>query len=164
MNLSDAQKATLKADILANPALTQEVSDRRDDLIRDYYNALASPTFTVWRTSVSRAEIYHQTSAESTTWSWTIFKGQTQGEQGSWKEMFMGDRADMSLPNLRAGVENIFGVSNAQTTHIKAIGKRACNRVERLFVTGTGSLAAPGTLVVEGSLTQPEVSALLNAA
>ena len=38
-------------------------------------------------------------------------------------------------------------------THITAMSKRKATRLEKIFATGTGTLASPGTLVVEGAWT-----------
>lgn len=162
MILTESQRLAFKAAILADPNLTVMVAERLDSQIRDYYNAPANPAFTAWRTSITRAEIYHQTSGEGTTWDWNLFKAQSVPEQGAWREMFMGDAANMSLDNLRTGVEKIFGAANAQTAHVKAIGKRQATRAERLFATGGGQLATPGKFGPEGLVTTNDISDLLN--
>lgn len=130
--------------------------------LRDWLNSASS--FVVWRTNVQRAEIYHQTSSEGTTWNWTTYKNQSQTEQGAWVQMFMGDQADFSLPNLRAGVSAIFTGSaqaNAQRDHVLAIARRAATHVERVLGTGTGTLPAPGLLTFQGSVSINQATALV---
>jgi hypothetical protein len=64
------------------------------------------------------------------------------------------------LPNVRQAFTDIFsGTGNAATnrTHLQAVSKRAANRLEKLFATGTGSLASPATMTVEGSISYDEV-------
>lgn len=73
--------------------------------------------------------------------------------------MFMGDRADFSKPNLRAGIAAIFtSASAANAAHALAIAKRTANNVEKLFKTaGTGTTLDPATLGYEGSITFMDV-------
>lgn len=159
--LTLAQKQVLKADIAANPTLSSKpLTAAGSQEIADFYNAMASPAHWAWRTSVSRADIYHSTSPDATTWDWTTYKNQSQGEQGAWIQMFMGDIANFALLNLRNGVTAIFSGSGAQATqraHIFAVARRLVNTGEKLFAVGTGSTAAPATMTFEGNLTFSDV-------
>ena len=65
MILTTAQKATLKAAIQNVSDTNQAYVDGNLSLLADLLNALAAPAFWVWRTNVSRAEIYNETSAIS---------------------------------------------------------------------------------------------------
>lgn len=120
------------------------------------YARTAAPDFFVWRTNVSRADIYNgNPQPENSFWNWTTYKNQGVAEQNAWVQMFMGDQADFSKANVRAGVAAIFTGSaqaNAQRDHVLATGRRLANRFERVFATGVGSIAAPGTLVFEGTV------------
>ena len=162
MALNSAQIATLKADIIAKQgavlaAFFVNPTNVNWDGVAGFYNTVG--TFMVWRTDVTRAEIYHKTSAEATTWSWTFYKNQSVPEQNAWTQMFMGDRADISLPNLRAGIDAIFTAGSAvNATHAKAVGKRACTTLEQLLATGIGTLAAPATMGAEGTITAQTLS------
>lgn len=163
MTLTVEQKATLKTHILANQDTATLYTDGNLDGLAGLLNAQASPAFWVWRTNVQRREIYHSTGPEGTTFNWTIFKAQSVTEQGAWREMFMGDEADFSLQNLRAGIANIFSGSaqqNAQRDHCLAVGRRLASRIERLLATGTGSTASPGTMTFEGVLPYTELIGL----
>ena len=159
--LSTSQLAVLKAAILADPVLAAETPDSDGaQRIADAMNALAAPAFYVWRTNVSREEIYNSTSAEATTWNWTTYKNQGATEQNAWTQMFMGDRANFAQANLRAGVAAIFtgsGPANAQRDHILAVAKRPATRGEKLFAVGTGTLLAPATMAFEGVITYQDV-------
>ena len=80
--LSPAQLQSLKASIASDPVLAaMPMTPDAAFEIAALYNLAASPDFWVWRTSVSRAEIYNTTSADSTTWSWTIYKNQSVEEE-----------------------------------------------------------------------------------
>lgn len=150
--LTPAQKATLKTNIQANPDVNAPYVAGDLSGVADLYNALASPAFYVWRSSVSRAEIYNGHSADNTDWDWTIYKGQGVAEQNAWTQMFMGDQADFSKANLRSGVGKIFGAANANTLHCLAMGRRQATRLEKLFATGAGTTVAPAVMSVEGTL------------
>lgn len=159
MNLTTQQNTTLVNHIRTStdPAIVAArgggTVGRDDTTLAIILNQINSPDFWVWRSAVTREEIYNETSSSGTDWSWTIYKAQAVPEQNSWTQMFMGDAANFSKPNVRAGISAIFGAANANTTHCLAIGRRKATRVERLFATGTGSTASPGTAVVEGELT-----------
>lgn len=145
-SLTTAQVATLRADILADATLAPKCTPYGDGPydIAAAYNAPAAPAYKVWRTSVSRVEIYNNTSDEGTTWSWTFYKNQSAVEQNAWVQMFMGDQADFSKANLRAGIAVIFTSASAvNATHALAIGKRSATRAEKLFASGSGDDGQP---------------------
>lgn len=160
--LTTAQSATLKATILADPVLALLTSGPGTDYgaIAAAMNLDASPAFWVWRTSVSRSELYNKASPDATFWDWTIYKGQSVTEQNAWVQMFMGDTADFSQLNLRNGIGKIFGAANAQTLHCLATGRRLAKRAERLLASGTGSTGVPGTLAYEGDIQIHDISAM----
>lgn len=158
MSLSGAQLITLKAAIVADASFNGiPLTSAGANTIRDAFNAAASPAYVVWRSAVSRSEVYNTTSAEATTWNWTTYKAQAVAEQNAWTQMFMGDQANMAQANLRAGVAAIFGAGNAQTTHILAVAKRNTTRAEKLFASGSGTTATPSTMTFEGLLTSDDV-------
>ena len=143
----------------ADPAAAVLIAAGDSAGLRAYLNAPAAPAYYVWRTDVSRAEVYHQTSAEATTWNWTTYKTQGATEQNAWTQMCMGDLANMALPNLRAGVAASFTGSAAATTqrdHVLAAGKRAALRVEKSLASGTGTLVTPAVMTWEGALRETD--------
>jgi hypothetical protein len=161
--LSSAQLTTLRSTIEGDPTALAIAQNGNTIELAGYYNTLASPDFWTWRTNVSRADVYHATSPDATTWNWTTFKNQSVTEQNAWIQMFMGDLANFALANLRAGVAAIFTGSQAQTdqrNHCLAVGRRKATRLEKLFATGTGSSGDPAVMAVEGSLTTANVVAL----
>lgn len=166
MALTPQQLAALKADILADPALNAQPNNGDGNLeVAKAYLAIASPDFWVWRTAVSRADIYHEVSPDGTSWNWTTFKNQGVTEQNAWVQMFMGDRANFAKANLRAGVASIFTGSaqaNAQRDHCLAVGRRKANRAEKLFASGAGSAASPATMAVEGALSPADIETARN--
>lgn len=156
MSLTPEQIIALRAAVLADQTALAlyNVGDRAG--LADYYNGPASPDFWVWRTSVGEHEITRDVSPDATTWSWTAFIGRSQGERDGYTRMFNTSlTVNPSLPNVRAGFQDIFsGASGAaQRAHLLAMFRRKTNRVERVFVSGTGSTANPGNLGYEGEVT-----------
>lgn len=162
MALTVAQLTTLKAAILADPILaSQPMSSDGATTIAISLNALAVPDYWVWRTAVSRSEIYNLTSPDGTTWNWTTYKNQGVAEQNAWTQMFMGDVADFSKVNLRNGIGSIFTGSaqaNAQTAHCLSMGRRLATRIEKLFAIGTGTPASPAIMTFEGLIGYQDVT------
>lgn len=165
--LTAPQRAALKTAIQGSTDTNTLYVDGNLDGLRALLNSDASPVFWVWRTNVERREIYSRqndlpiSGAQTGFWEWDTFKAQALTEQGTWKEMFMFDTLDFSKVNNRNGVIKIFtgaGAPTAQRDHVLAIGRRPATRLERVFATGTGTTATPGTMVVEGPI---EVSELV---
>jgi hypothetical protein len=160
MPLTTAQLQALKADIAADPALA-DLPRNSDNafLIADAYNLIASPAFTVWRTSVSIAEIM------SNGFRWTDVDGLTAGKARIWDWMTRLGTINPSKPNIQQGIVDCWGAraSSQQTQGIEAHCKRAATRAEKLFATGTGSTANPGTLTFEGALRYSDVEQAWNS-
>lgn len=161
MALTPAQYPALKA-LIAGDSTLNALPNNGDSAMQivDALDVVASPDFWVWRTNVTRADIYHTTSVDGTTWNWLTYKNQSLSEQGCWVQMFMGDQANFALPNLRAGVAVIFsgsGVQLTQQTHILTIGRRKATRAEKALATGTGSTAAPAVMGSEGRLDPSDI-------
>lgn len=165
MALTPALWPALKTAILAetNPTLVALRQANDEQGMADWYNGAS--TAYCWRTSVSRAEIYNLTSGEATNWSWTFYKNQSAVEQNAWVQMFMGDQADFSQDNLRAGIAVIFtSASAANATHALAIGKKLATRGEKVFAAGTGTLQTPAKFgAFQGRLTAQDISDALRA-
>ena len=166
--LTTAQLQALKADIAADPTLSQ-LAQTPDNafVVAAAYNAAASPDYYVWRTNVTEAEYVGTSGVDvanggaSTTWSWTAFIARSVGEQTGWGRMFAPGWVNPSLANIRQGVADIFSGTNnnapAQRNHLLVLSKRKATRAEKLFTTGTGAFTAPSTLVFEGSLAYTDI-------
>lgn len=168
MILTSQQKTTVRNYLTAHPELSN------DDVAATALNALVSPSYFVWRTSVSRSDMYTTISDLPSSWDWTIYIAQTVPQQGGWTQMFMGDQLSMAAVNNRIGIVKIFGNANAETIHCFAVGRRACTVLEQLFVVAVASPPAnsgndgiagnrgktsnPDLLVVEGSISAQDVS------
>jgi len=158
MALTTAQQATLKADILANATLNAypNTADGAFD-IAIAYNAAASPAFTVWKTSVGVSEIM------SNGFVWTAVDAMTVGKARIWDWMQAQGTINPSKANVRQGLVDAFGAGSAMATGIAPHLKRLATRVEKLYATGTGTDAAPGTLVFEGALSYRDVESARNS-
>jgi hypothetical protein len=148
MTLTTAQRTTLKADILANPdALAiYEIGDLQ--ALADLYNQPANPAYVVWRTDVSTVEI-------RAVLVWSEYDVLSVSKQNAFSFLCSNHVVNAALPNVRAGISSIFGApqQSGNLAALVAIAKRNASRLERLFATGTGSTAVPGTMAVEGVLT-----------
>lgn len=136
MNLSSAQQTSFRNWLLANASGLSDLD------AANLANAVASPNYWVWRTSVSRADVYATTSDLPSNWVWSTYKAQTVTEQNAWTQMFMGDQCDFSRLNNRVGVDDIFGGNangNAQRSHVFAVGRRRATNFEKLFVTASAT-------------------------
>jgi hypothetical protein len=169
MNLTFAQRQTLRADILA--AADQPTIDARTaedwGAVATIYNTIAAPALWAWRSNVSRVEVYTKqndlaVSGEQTGFfKWDVFKAQSATEQTAFIQMFMGDQANFSAQNLRDGIKEIFkgtAANLAMQAHILAVGRRTVTRLEKLFAVGTGTTASPSVMAVEGTVTAQQVS------
>ena len=171
MALSVEQLTTLKAAIFAETdaaiVAARTPATRDDRVIAAFYNQEAVPAFYVYRAQLSRHEILTGTSDEGTTFAWTAgaYITRSQGERDAFREMFNSTgNVDPSLPTIQSAFADIFsGMGGAgNRAHIKAMARRACKRIERLFATGAGTKASPGVAVVVGDVSVDDVSRALN--
>ena len=180
----DAQQfQTLKAAMLADAALAQWRTDRRDDLIAGYYNEAANPAFYVWRSSALADEVVdailwdRMTPIDTPDGSaiqtnrlllcqakqmnlQVLLQGRDSINTGRANLRALLSDALLNVPSGAAGVTQDAGWIGAG--RVKATITRAVTRAERLFATGTGTAGAPGALVFEGGITTSDISSMLN--
>lgn len=145
--LTEAQLTTLKADIEADPILSALPSNIDSAFeIAAAYNLLANPAHIVWRTRVSTDEIMNN------GFVWTAVDTLNVGKARIWDWMSRLGFINPSKANIRQGLVDAFGAGSAMAQGILPHLKRGATRAEKLFATGTGSDASPGTLTFEGSL------------
>lgn len=192
MALTGPQLSTLKTDIAGNTGTipsgqpwtgafagtqVKDVPNTSDGnaAVAGWYGLEASPDFWVWRTRVGKGEFVQKTSADADgtsprdfIWAGNGFITRSAGEQAAWDQLFNGEgEANPSLANVRTAITDIFsGTGNAASnrTHLSNIAKRKASRAEKLFATGTGTHASPGTMAVEGPLTAQDVESARNLA
>jgi hypothetical protein len=156
MALTNEQLLTLKADIAADPAF----ANMFDAEIAAAYNLPASPTWTVWKTSVTPDE-----------WTKAILETAGAGLQADglaqtkilWLTWAFERNINPSIPATRTTLEDWCGTQNTLKAAIATAQKRTATRAEKLFSTGTGSTASPATMTFEGRLTYQDVEAAKNA-
>lgn len=139
---TNAELVQLRAQLPA-AGITQQIAD--------WYNQLRAPAFYVWRSSLSRHEILTGASDDGTTFAWAAgaYITRSQGERDAFREMFNSTgTVNPALPSIQAAFTDIFsGTGGAgNRAHIVAMSRRALSRVERIFATGVGSKASPGTV------------------
>ena len=170
MALTSAQLATLKAAILADPALAAFPNNSDGNTaIAAALAVTAVPDFWVWRTQVSKAELTQGPGPDGTVFNWVGngFITRSVGEQTAWSELFdAGGSVNASLTNVRQAFADIFsgtGNAAANRTHLLAVGRRKATRIEKLLAVGTGSTASPAVMGHEGALTFEQVEDARNS-
>lgn len=162
--LNQAQKTAIRNHVEADPSLLSMWQEGNPWGVADGLDILATPIFTVWRTRVGKHQITDEVSREGTTFTWAGngFIGRSAGELQCWAELFNSVLAcNPALSNVRQAFQDIFsGTGNAANnrTHILACSKRDATRVEKLLAIGTGTLAAPANLTLEGKLSAQDVA------
>ena len=161
--LNNAQKVIVKANISASSDMNAQPNDDiGSQQIGFLYNAIASPDFWVWKTSVTEAEIVGALSQDSTLFSWSAFISRSQGERDGWMRLFRSGIVNASLPNVQAAINDIFSGAGspavAQRTHIFSVFRRKATRLEKLLSTGIGSTAAPAIMGYEGMTDIEEIN------
>jgi hypothetical protein len=160
MDLTQAQLLTLKNAILADPALAGEVAAGATGDIANAFNLPAAPEFIVWRTSITREE------CSTDGFDWAQVDNLTVGQARIWDWLFADGSANPAEPGVRAGITECWkGTAAKVLVRDFVLGKckRTATRLERLYVTGTGTTETPGLLVVEGDVTPETIGLALTA-
>jgi hypothetical protein len=168
---TDEQYITLGHDIRGSADMAPYVALGENQLIAEAYNVNQSPVFWVTRSSLLKADFLTKSSPDSTlfVWAGNGMVGRSVTELLSWGELWQvdargGASVDPRLPNIQPAINDIFsGVGNAAANraHYVSWTRREARRVERVFATGVGSVAALGTLVYEGTVTSTDVAKAL---
>lgn len=157
MALTTAQRATLKAMILADtdPAVQAALAIRNDTEMARLYNLPG--TFIVWRTSIPVAEY-----REAVTW--TEVDALTVGKARIWEWITsnMTLPLDASKSGVRQGLADCWAANSTTRPALLAVAKRAATKAEQLFATGVGTTNNPGTLVFDGQISIEDVGRALN--
>jgi hypothetical protein len=176
MALTPEQKPTLRTHILANTTVLAfgggdqqigtvfagESLDAGDaKVIADWYNLPTSPALYSWHFRRTRMEV--RTSILTAAGAANQLDALTGGKRDAlfW---LLDDTLEPRLPAVRASVDDLTGSQNTLKAAILAGFKRHVRNVERVFCTGTGSLALPFDNATaggfEGTVTQNDVSDL----
>ena len=163
MALTPARMTALKAHIIANtdPFVVTALAEGGHAGIAEWYSGIASPSFTVWRSTVGSNEIIN-----SITFSGAGgFIARTAGERETFLMLLARGSIEPWRANIRQAFSDIFsgaGTGAPETrTALLAVSKRLANNIEKLFATGTGSDASPATLTYEGPIYYSDISEAL---
>lgn len=161
--LTTAQLQTLKAAIAAetDPTFVEYRTNGQTDQMAAWFNEPTNPGFIVWRTAISQDEIMQN------GFDWTRVDNLSAGKARIWEWMFNNQNRQINAakPNVRAGIEAVW-VGTAADLAVRAAVyvhcKRPATRLEKLYATGTGTDASPGTLVVEEQISGYTISQALS--
>jgi hypothetical protein len=162
MPLTTAQLTTLKAAIAAetDPAFVVARTNGQTSLMAGFFNA--DSTFIVWRKSVQTAMI-------GATVNYVAVESMTDINRAKIQPFYTLNPVQFEpTADKRTYWDNTFsgalgGQGQATRDALAALWRRAATRGEKLFATGTGSTASPGTLVFEGTISDADISAALEA-
>lgn len=159
MITNPGQLALLKADILADPVLSQwAATGRMASEIADAYNQTAAPEWVVWRTAVDPTEIM------ANGMDWTRVDNLSVGKARIWDWMTRLGTFNASKANIRAGIDATW-IGTAADLAVRAMVythcKRAATRGEKVLSTGAGTTTSPATMGFEGQLTYQDIEAAL---
>lgn len=164
--MTNFELLVLKAAILADVNLTMLVAEGATGAIAEYLRGPS--TFVVWRTTTPVADIADAiiwanmtpTDAPDGTAIYTNRALFSQAKQISLQTMIQGQQlVTSSKANVRSGLQDALtnlpnGVGGAPQaagwTAVRLAMQRKASLFERIFATGTGTAASPGTLVLEG--------------
>lgn len=158
MSLTPAQLSTLKSAILAetDPTFVALRTANDENGMAGWYNAPTAPAWIAWRTDVSAEET-------GNAWVGTDIDGMSALNMQRLQLLLASapsGKFDMSRSDRRAGFENPFGTNqnNASRVAMRAAWKRTLSRFERIYATGTGTDASPGTPGVQGLVSAQNIS------
>lgn len=174
--LTDAQIATLRPVVQAEPTLAQAIATGDDYAIAAWLNAESAPAFYVWRTSMNTGEVYDSivwanlTPADTPdgTQLWLNRALAAQGKQFNIQTLLQGrETINPARPNVRAGLQDaLTGLPTGPSGATRAAGwvalqllmSRKATRAEKTLASGTGTQATPATMTFEGSVSAQEAS------
>jgi hypothetical protein len=154
MALTTAQLQTLKTAIAAetDPAFVEYRNQGATGAMAGWYNTTASPSFTVWKTSVPLSDVAANVDGVELV-------GLTSVKLAAYQSLLLAGSVNPSKDRLRAGFDQVFSAAGGATTRplLLALWKRLATRGEKLYATGTGSDATPAYLTFEGSISDYDV-------
>lgn len=151
--LSDAQKQTLKAAILADPVLAALPTNSDGDFeIAAALNLPATPAFTVWQSQLTPEKARQAIVAGAEQ-----LDNLTVGKRDALLYL-AGGTLDCRQANVRSAIDNLCGTQNTLKASLVAAQKRTASRVEQILATGTGSDASPAVTTFEGTISYQDVA------
>lgn len=153
--MTPQQLAVVKAWVQADPVLNALPNTNvGNSVIAGALNAIASPDFIVWKTSVPIDDIMRN------GMDWARVDNLTVGKARIWDWMSRLGTLNPSKANIRSGIEATW-VGTAADLAVRATVYTHCKRqatvLEKILATGTGSDATPATMGYEGAITTDEI-------
>jgi hypothetical protein len=163
-HLTNAQLLTLKAAIAAetDPTFVGYRTAGSTGQMAEWYSANTSPAFIVYRSSVATAEVGKAVNYVAVEAMTDINRARITTFY-TMNPMSFAPRDDVRSYWDATFSGTLGGQGQASRDALTALWKRTARRVERVFATGAGSDASPGTLVVEGPISNEEIVLALNA-
>lgn len=162
MALTTAQKATLKAAILADPTLSvfPNSIDGNIDLATKLSNTIPSPAFIVWKSNVPLTNVGETFNAAELA-GLTSLNTQRLQNLAAW----LINGVNPSKATVRQFFDDIFSGAGGVNTRaaLLALWKRSANLIEKILATGTGSDASPATMTFEGPISSSDVESARNS-
>lgn len=159
--LTPAQIATLKTAINAetDPTFVALRNAGATGAMAEWFNQ-PHATFIVWKTQVGIVEIGNAIVSTELVGLTSINLQRLQTISD-----YSDGTLNPSLADRRAAFDDVFSGAGGTNTRprLLALWKRFATRGERVFATGTGTSASPGTLVFEGAITDADVVQAVNS-
>ena len=158
MALTTEQLHVFRAALLAetDPDLVFRRDNGQAGRVAEWYNQVGANAPIVWKTSLQLEEI------TSNGFDWVRVDNLSVGKARIWEWMFGSENKSInpSKPNIRAGIAEVWKGTAAdlavQATVLNHC-KRPATRIEALYAAGSGTMAAPATLVFAEQLSEPDV-------
>lgn len=147
MNLTTAQKATLKTDVQANSDTNTLYLAGNLGGLSALYNLDAVPDYWVFRTNVPINDVGNTFNATELA-GLTSLNTQRLQNLAAWS----GLGVNPTTAGVRQFFADIFSGAGGQLTRsaLDILWRRKATRFEKVFATGAGTTAAPSLLVLEG--------------
>lgn len=168
--LTEQQRLAIKSYIANNPSLSQQANIGNYDGLANAMNQLASPAWSVWRSTVSVDSLTdaiiwaNMTPSQSPdgTQAWANRALQCQGKQMNLQNLIIGKQVvEVSRANIRAAFQDCLtqlpsapngSNQSAGWVAVQALMQRTATVAEKILSTGTGSQASPADLGWEGQI------------
>lgn len=161
MTLTPAQQSTLKTYIENDVTLNAfpNTSDGAAGIAAEL-NKLATPDFTVWKTSVPLQDV-------GNNFDGSELSSLTTAESNRLQVFALYAQAGINPADadVRFLFDDVFSGAGGATTraNLLILWKRLALTIEKVLSTGTGSDADPADLVYEGTISWPDVFAARNS-
>lgn len=152
--LTQEQRNTLKAAILADATLSTLYIEGNLDGLSTALNTQVSPTYVVWRDQYTPEQ-----KALAIDVGITQLDALTASKRDSllW---WVNRSHDARLATTQAAMADLCGSQNTLKNALLDGAKRNASVLEKVFATGTGTTAAPGTSPVMGAISWSELIGL----